>query len=54
MRSGDCVRLPPMWPGSDSYLLLYKAPRGFLSILVFPLSTNKIDLSINEANGPLY
>ena len=49
-RSGESTRLPPMWPtvGSIprlgvicglSLLVLYSAPRGFLRVLRFPLSS---------------
>ena len=49
-RSGESTRLPPMWPGFDSQtgrhmwvelLVLYSAPRGFLRVLRFPLSSKK-------------
>ena len=54
VRGGECIRLPPMWPGSDSYLdalwelrlfLLFCAPGGLPSTLVFPLLLKKIDLN---------
>ena len=48
-RSGESTRLPPMWPGFDSrtrrpmwvefVLVLFSAPRGFLRVLRFPLSS---------------
>ena len=47
-RSGESTRLPPMWPGFDSQtrrhmwaelLVLFSAPRGFLRVLRFPLSS---------------
>ena len=45
-RSGESTRLQPMWPGFDlasyvrlSLLVLFSAPRGFLRVLRFPLSS---------------
>ena len=45
--SGESTRFPPMWPGFDSQIrrhmsvefVLYSAPRGFLRVLRFPLSS---------------
>ena len=45
-RSGESTRLTPMWPGIDSgvicglsLLILFSAPKGFLRVLQFPLSS---------------
>ena len=43
-RSGETTHLSPMWPGFDSetrrrMLVLYSAPRGFLRVLWFSLSS---------------